>query len=193
MNTRRGWGFVGGGAAVKKAQTASPIATSAAAPNAAACPTTEGHSAQHGPEEGADDRSGHRHSDRLAASIGRRRSDEPRETGGPGERAPEALREACYVEDDDRIARREDHRGDGDHEDPGDRRRPGAEACGGDATRDSSGEGADRVRTCEHAHSRLREVVLVGVVGQQRRQRDEEHRVDEDDPADEEEQTAHAV
>ena len=54
-------------------------------------------------------------------------------------------------------------------------------------------EGADRVGPCEDAHSRLREVVVLGVVGQQRRQRDEEHRVDEDDSADEEEQTAHAV
>ena len=62
---------------------------------------------------------------------------------------------------------------------------------GGEAARDASEEGARPERGEEQAGSGLREVELVGVVRDERRQRREEQRVDEDDRADEGDEPAH--
>ena len=71
-----------------------------------------------------------------------------------------------------------------------DRRRLDAEPRRDVAARDAADEHAERIRGLEGAGSGLREVELVGVLGKQRRQRREEHRVAQDDGAAEDEQRA---
>ncbi len=143
-----------------------------------------GDASQDRSEQGAGDRRRHRGSDRLPATIRRGLADEPCQAGRPGERAAETLDEARHVEHEDGVARREDEGRDRDRDQPGDRRRTGAEAGSGDSARYAADQRSDRVGGREDAGAGLGEPELVRVAGQQRRQGDEEHRVDEDDPAD---------
>ena len=103
-----GWGEVGGGACVRAAQTARPTAIRPAAPNAGRLADDRGDSPEHRAEESPDDRRGHRGPDRLSTALGGRLTDEPRESRGPGECAPEPLDEAGDIQHDDRVAGRED-------------------------------------------------------------------------------------
>ena len=74
---------------------------------------------------------------------------------------------------------------------PSDDRSLGAESHRGDSAGDAAEESARPERADEQSRAGLRELELVGIAGHERRERAEEHRVDEDDRADEDEQPAH--
>ena len=85
-----------------------------------------------------------------------------------------------------------EQRGGHDHQrQPEQHRRLDAEPRCCQSRRDTAGERANRVRAREQAGAALGQAELRDVVRQERRQRGVEHRVDEDDRADEREQPPH--
>src|SRR5439155_25374483 len=74
---------------------------------------------------------------------------------------------------------------------PPEHRAARTEAGRSDPARHAAHERAGTERSDQDAGGRLREVELIRIAGHERRQRSEEHRVDEDDRADEDEQPAH--
>src|SRR6185436_15159849 len=68
---------------------------------------------------------------------------------------------------------------------------PRAESRRGEATREPADERAGCVRGDQDTGARLREVEVLGDAREERCERRIEHRVDRDEPADEEQETAH--
>ena len=129
--------------------------------------------------------------DQLPATLARRRREQPREGAGPGEAAAAALYEARRGErpeavDEGEREARQPHQRQADED-----RTPGAESRRDDAARQSADERSGRVGGDKHTRARLREVEVVGDPREERRERRVEHRVDRDERADEDEETAH--
>ena len=149
--------------------------------------------ADHRPEHRAEDRDAHRASDQTSTRVRGRVRDQPREARRPGARARGALEEARGARAADSLCAK-----------PKSAvvivmppspmrivgltpRRVARMPAGIPAD-----ERAERVRARENARAGLRQPELLRVMRQQRRQRRVEHRVDEDDRADEEEQPLQA-
>ena len=96
------------------------------------------------------------------------------------------------VEQDDVPGEREGQAGDPEQRQSGEQRGLDAPACGQPAARERAGEGAGRIGGGEHAGRRLRQVELVRVVGQQRRDGGEEHGVHQHHRSHEKKQPPHA-
>ena len=79
---------------VAAAPAASTRPRQATPPKVASRARHRGDAPDHGPEHRAEDRRAHRAADQLAAGVGRRVGDEPREPGSPRARTREALQEA---------------------------------------------------------------------------------------------------
>ena len=114
--------------------------------------------AEHRPEQHADDRSGERRADQLAAALGRRGRDEPGHARRPHAGAADALDEARGVEQHDVVREREHEARHAEQPEPEQQRGLDAPARGEPAARHGRGEGAGGVRGREHACARLREV-----------------------------------
>ena len=150
-----------------------------------------GDGAEHRPEDGAEDRGAEGGSDQLAAPLARRRDGQPGECARPGGRAREALDEPGSAERPGPFGGREREAGDGEEDEPRDdgALRPparGCEAAGDPAEQCAGAEGGD-----EQSCAGLGEPELVRVAGNERRERPEQHRVDEDDNRDENQQPTH--
>jgi hypothetical protein len=106
------------------------------------------------PENGAEqrpcDRGSHRDADELAAPAPGRRSNEPGQTTGPSQRAPDPLPESGGVEDPGALGEAEGDARDDDDGEPAEHRRPNPCAHGEQTARDRSRQpsrGVDR-REC---------------------------------------------
>jgi hypothetical protein len=123
---------------------------------------------EHRSEQHSDDRGGERRPDQLAAPLGRGRGHEPRHPRCPHAGAAHTLREARQVEQHDRVGEREDEARAAEQPEAEQQRRLDSPTGGEPAGRQGRCEGAGRVGGGEHARPRLRQVELVGVLGQQR-------------------------
>ena len=180
-----------GASAERPAQAASASATSARSRERALDPDDVRDRAEQRAEDRAEDREAERRPDQLAATGARRRHGQPCERAGPGRRArdsparsvrapsvhgePESANAKLATASSRRPARTA-------------RRGPYRARC------DPAGDPAERARRRRTrrpgARRRLREVELVRVPRDERDERAEQHRVDEDDRADEDEQAA---
>ena len=143
------------------------------------------------PEQRAEDGRADGGAQHLAAPLPRRAGDEPGQRPGPGERAPDALREPSDAELFGRAGEAERDARDCHQEEPRDHRAAGPEARRGDPAGDRTDERAERIGPDEEPCLALREPELVRVVRQQGHERRVQHRVGERDRADEEQEPAH--
>ena len=145
--------------------------------------------AEHRPGERAEDRGGECAPDQRAAPLGRGRRDEPGERAGPGEGARRAPARSARCRAARRCRRSRTARCRARPRSVPRSRRLDADAGGDDPARDRADDHTRRVRRSEHPGAGLAQVQRVRVVGQQRRQRCEEERVEEDDGARQEEKS----
>ena len=147
--------------------------------------------AEHRAEDGSEDGGAERDPDQLAAALAGRGDGQPGERAGPRRRARGALDEACEPERPGAFCSGEREAGgceehesgdDGALRAPAERREPAGDA----AEQRAGAEGGD-----EQPGAGLREPELVRVPGNQRRERPEQHRVDEHDRGDENKQATH--
>ncbi len=142
-------------------------------------------------EQRAEDRRADGRPEHLPAARAGRPGNQPRERAGPGERAAEPLREPGQPE---RPGVPREAEGEARHahdREPDEERAARPVARGRDPTRQCAEDGACGVGAHEQPRGRLGEAELVGVTRQERYERRVEHRLHEDDAADEEEQAAH--
>lgn len=135
---------------------------------------------EHGAEKRTRDRRPERGADQLAAPSRRRGSDEPAQCAGPRERTGDSLQEAGEVERPDRIRQSKGDRRESEEREPDQHRGLHTEPCRGDPARNAGEESTRRIHGLQHTGAGFPEVELVHVVGQQRRERREEHGVDQD-------------
>ena len=129
--------------------------------------------------------------DEAPAAAGRRGGDEPRKAARPRKGAGHTLQKASEVQRPHRVGEAEGDGGERQQRQSRENGRFDAEARGRHPARNSRQEGTDGVHRLQHSRARLAQVELVDVVRQKRRKRCEEHRVDQDDRADEQEKPTH--
>ncbi len=150
-----------------------------------------GDGAEHRSDDRSEDGGAEGDPDQLAPARAGRCDGQPGERAGPGRRAREALDEASETERPRAGGEREADAREREQREAENDRPLGAESHRGDSAWDAAEESARPERADEQPRAGLREPELVGVAGHERRERAEEHRVDEDDRADEDEQPAH--
>ena len=144
-----------------------------------------GDGAEHRAEDGAEDGGAEGGADQLAAAVAWCCDRQPGEGAGPGDRARGSLDEPGETERPRPLGGGEREAGEGEEDEPCDDRtlRPVSrrgQPAGDGAEQRAGAEGAD-----EQSGAGLREPELVRVAGHERRERPEQHRVDEHDHADE--------
>ena len=152
-----------------------------------------GRSADHRPDDGAEDRDAEDGADHLAPPLPRRAHGRPGERSSPRDGAGEALDEAG---DPERLGAPGDGEEDARRREQGEPEHDGAlrpEAGGGEPAGDAAEQRARSERPREHACAGLRQVVLLRVARDERRERPEEHRVHEHDRRDQHEEAAHVA
>ena len=147
--------------------------------------------AEHRAEQHADDRGAERSADQLATAVHGRGGHEPGHAGRPHAGSADPLDEARAVEQHDVPCEGEGQAREAEQCEPGHQRRLDAPADREPARGQRADERAGRVGGGEDARAGLREVQLVGVMGQERGHGSEEHGVHEHHRSDEPEEPAH--
>ena len=151
-----------------------------------------GETAERRSEDGAEDRRAERGADHLAPSSARRGDRDPGEGARPRRRAGDPLDEPRAAEREGVVRRGEREARHCEEEQARDNGALRPEPGGGEPARDASEERSGAIGADEQPRTGLRQVELVGVHRDERRQCREEQRVHEDDRADQEEETAHS-
>ncbi len=151
-----------------------------------------GDAAEHRTEDRAGDRCSERDSNDLATLLPRGDTGDPREGSCPRDRAGEALNEAGNAKRDRAVGECEREACDAEKDKAPDDGALRAEACRSEASGYAAEERACAEGRDQESRPRLRKLELVRVPGHERRQRGVQHRVDEDDRAEESQQPAHS-